>query len=75
MRDAPWYRLPHEVLVGLLTEAVEAADLHPLDVEYTADAIMAVLNPMYYRLQRQELGYSPERILQGMRQIFIEGVV
>ncbi len=75
LREALWYRLPHEIFVGLLTEAVESAELHPLDVEYTADAILAALNPMFYGFQRQELGYSPERILQGLRHIFIEGVV
>jgi len=74
MRDAPWYRLPHEVFVGLLSEAIERDELLPLDVEYTADAIMGALNPMIYRLQRQELGYSRERILQGLRHIFIEGI-
>jgi hypothetical protein len=29
---------------------------------------------MFYRFQRQERGYSPERILQGLRRIYIEGV-
>lgn len=74
MRDAPWYRLPHEVFVGLLTEAVERGELLPLDAEYTADAILAALNPMFYRFQRNELGFSQERILHGLRRIFITGL-
>ncbi|HUY75437.1 MAG TPA: helix-turn-helix domain-containing protein [Ktedonobacterales bacterium] len=74
MRNAPWYRLPHEIFVGLLSEAVARDELLPLDAEYTADAIMAALNPMFYRSQRQELGYSQERILQGLRRIFVTGI-
>ena len=74
MRNAPWYRLPHEIFVGLLSEAVARDELLPLDAEYTADAIMAALNPICYRSQRQELGYSQERILQGLRRIFVTGI-
>jgi hypothetical protein len=29
---------------------------------------------MFYRFQRQERGFSPERILQGLRHIYIDGV-
>jgi len=29
---------------------------------------------MVYRFQRQERGFSPERILQGLRHIYIDGV-
>ena len=29
---------------------------------------------MFYRFQRQERGFSPERILQGLRRIYIHGV-
>src|SRR5713101_3762599 len=70
----PWYRWLHELLAGLLTEAVERGELASLDVPYTADTILAVLNPPFYRFQRQERGYSPERILQGLRRLYIDGV-
>jgi AcrR family transcriptional regulator len=71
---APFYIWLHELLVGLLTEAVERGELAPLDVSYTADAILASLYPPFYRFQRQERGFSPERILQGLRRIYIDGV-
>ena len=71
---APFYLWLHELLVGLLTEAVGRAELVPLDVSYTADAILATLYPPFYRFQRQERGFSPERILQGLRHIYIGGV-
>jgi hypothetical protein len=56
------------------TEAVQRGELAPLDVPYTADAILTTLHPMFYRFQRQERGFSPERILQGLRHIYIDGV-
>jgi AcrR family transcriptional regulator len=71
---SPWYLWLHELLAGLLTEAVEGGELAPLDVPYTADAMLATLHPMFYRFQRQERGFSPERILQGLRRIYIDGV-
>jgi hypothetical protein len=49
--------------------------LASLDIPFTVDAILATLNPMFYRFQRQERGFSPERILQGLRRIYIDGVM
>ncbi len=74
VQDMPFYLWLHELFAGLLTEAVERGELAALDVSFTADAILATLNPMFYRLQRQERGLSPERILQGLRHIYIDGV-
>ncbi len=71
---SPWYLWLHELFAGLLTEAVRRGELAPLDVPYTADAILAALHPMVYRFQRQERGFSSERILQGLRHIYIEGL-
>jgi hypothetical protein len=71
---SPWYLWLHELFVGLLTEAVERGELSPLDVPYTADVIMATLNPPFYRFQRQERGFSSERILQGLRRLYIDGI-
>jgi hypothetical protein len=64
----------HELLAGLLTEAVERGELAALDIPYTADAILAALHPAVYRFQRQERGFSPERIMQGLCHIYIDGV-
>lgn len=73
-QTTPWYRWLHELLAGLLTEAVEHAELAALDIPYTADAMLAALHPAVYRFQRQERGFSSERILQGLRHIYIDGV-
>ena len=74
LQHAPFYLWLHELLTELLAEAVERGELAPLDVPYTADAMLATLHPMFYRFQRQERGFSPERILQGLRHIYIDGV-
>ena len=53
----------HNVFAQLLTEAVERKELFALDT-----------NPMFYHMQRQERGLSPEHILQGLRHIYISGI-
>lgn len=73
-RVAPLYDWLHELISGLLTEAVERGELVSLDARYVADAMLTTLNPMTYRFQRQERGYSTERILQGLHRIYIDGV-
>jgi len=70
----PWYRWLHELLAGLLTEALERGELASLDVSYTTDAMLAALHPALYRFQRHERGFSYERILQGLRHIYIDGL-
>lgn len=73
-QQSPWYLWLHELLSGLLTEAVERRELVSLDVPFTVDTMLAVLNPPFYRFQRLERGFSQERILQGVRRFYIEGV-
>lgn len=73
-QHSPWYLWLHELFAGLLTEAVRRGELAPLDVPYTADAILAALHPMVYRFQRQERSFSSERILQGLCHIYIDGL-
>jgi AcrR family transcriptional regulator len=73
-QQVPFHLWLHELFEGLLAEAVERGELAALDVPYTADAILATLHPLCYRFQRQERGYSCERILQGLRHIYIDGL-
>ena len=70
----PLYHWLYELFAGLLKEAVERNELVPLDINYTVDALLATLNPITYQFQRQERGYSAERILQGLRRIYIDGI-
>ena len=71
----PFYLWLHDLYVGLLSEAVERAELAPLDTSFTADTILNTLNPMFYHFQRHERGCSSERILQGLRHIYINGML
>jgi len=79
-REAPepqhlqFYIWLHDLFAGLLAEAVERKELAKLDTSFTADALLVTLNPMFYHMQRQERGLSPEHILQGLRHIYIDGV-
>jgi len=73
-QQSPLYIWLHELLSGVLTQAVERGELAPLDVPFTVDTMLAVLNPPFYRFQRLERGFSQERILQGLRRIYIDGV-
>ncbi len=73
-QQSPWYLWLHELLSGVLTQAVERGELASLDVPFTVDTMLAVLNPPLYRFQRLERGFSQERILQGLRRIYIEGM-
>jgi AcrR family transcriptional regulator len=74
LQSISWYRWLHDLIAELFTEAVGQGELAPLDTSYTADAILATLHPLIYRMQRQERGFSAERILQGLRRIYIEGM-
>ena len=73
-REVSPYVWLHELFVTLLTEAVTYGELADLDVAFTADAMLATLNPMFYRLQRQERGLSAKQILQGLHRIYIRGI-
>ncbi len=71
---SPLYLWQQELFVGLLTEAVERGEIASIDIPYTTDAILATLHPMLYSFQRKEHGFAPERILQGLRRIYIDGL-
>jgi hypothetical protein len=73
-QQSPWYLWLHELLAGLLGEAVERGELAALDIPFTVDTMLAVLNPPFYRFQRLERGFSQERILRGLHRLYIEGV-
>ena len=73
-RPGSFHSWLHERIVALLEEAVARGEAAPLDTAFTADALLAAVAPSLYRLQREELGYSRERIDAAMRRLFVEGV-
>jgi AcrR family transcriptional regulator len=64
----------HTVIVRLLGAAVERGEVPHLDLEFTADAILAAMSPQLYSYQRHECGYSVERTIEGMRRLFVDGL-
>jgi AcrR family transcriptional regulator len=70
----PFHTWLHERISGLLAEAVALGEVAELDIAFTADAILAATAPPLYQYQRNELGYSGERITVGMRRLFVDGL-
>jgi AcrR family transcriptional regulator len=70
----PFHIWLHEQITGLLAQAVAQGEVAPLDVAFAADAILAAVGPHLYRYQREDLGYSSERIMAAMRHLFIDGL-
>ena len=64
----------HQRISHLLTKAVAQSETVDLDVSFAADAILAAITPPLYDFQRQSRNFSRERILAGMRRLFIDGL-
>ncbi len=71
---SPFYRWLHHMIGTLLERAAAAGECDDLDVPYAADAIMAAISPLLYRHQRRDLGFPPERIMQGLRRLYVDGL-
>src|SRR4029079_8026849 len=70
----PFHTWLHKQTPSLCAQAVALGEVAPLDAAFAADAILAAVAPHLYRYQRQELGYSSERIIAAMRHLFIDGL-
>lgn len=70
----PFHVWMHERIVTLLGEAVAAGEVAALDAPITTDVILAATAPPLYAYHRDEQGYSAERVLAALRQLFIEGL-
>lgn len=63
-----------EQVTRLLAEAQVNGEADISDVAFTADAILASFAPPLLAYQRQELGYSLERVITGVTRVFISGL-
>jgi len=70
--QSPLYQWMRITCQDLLNEAVELGDVEDVDVLYTVEALLAALHNIDFHIQDQ--GFSTKQILQGLRQIFIEGL-
>ena len=64
----------HQTIASLLEQSVACQEIPTLDIIYTADALLSALAVDLYLFQRHERGFSPERILQGVRRIYVDGL-
>jgi AcrR family transcriptional regulator len=72
---SPFYGWLRAAVSALLVRAVERGEARPdLDVELTADAVLAPLAVDLYLFQRHELGVSHERIVGALRSFVLDGV-
>ena len=71
---SPFYAWQHERISALLEEAVVRGQLAPLDIPFATGVILAAVAPPHYRHQREDLGWSNERIVAGLRRMFVEGL-
>ncbi len=72
--DNPFYQAQHETVETLLQRAVTRGELPSLDTAFVADAILASLAIDLYIHQRTRQGYTPERIMGSIRQLYIDGL-
>jgi hypothetical protein len=61
-------------VIVLLEGALRQEETLPLDVGYTADAILAPLAIDLYFFQRYELGYKPRQIFLSLRRLLFDGL-
>jgi AcrR family transcriptional regulator len=72
--QAHFYHGMHERITSLLTKAIEQGETVDLDVAFTADAILAAIEPRLFDFQRQYRHFSCEQIATGMRRLFVDGL-
>ncbi len=74
MYDSSFYRWLHATVSQLLEHAVKGEECAPLDIPYTADAILAALAIDLYRYQRRAREFTPERIAEAARRLYRDGL-
>ncbi|CAA9581135.1 MAG: hypothetical protein AVDCRST_MAG88-3346 [uncultured Thermomicrobiales bacterium] len=70
----PMYGWLRDTVRALLRRAVADGEIPPADVEYLADAVLAPLAIDLYLYQRHERGFTPERIVAGVRRLVLDGL-
>jgi AcrR family transcriptional regulator len=63
----PFYSWVHQTIIALLQKAIQQGEAHISDVEYSAYLLFAPLVIDQYLYQRSVLGFSPDRIANGIQ--------
>jgi len=70
----PFYSALYQRISQLLATALVRGEIIDLDVPFTAYAILAAMTPSLYAFQLQSCSFSRERIMLGIRRLFIDGL-
>lgn len=70
----PFYGWLHQTIIILLTEAIEQKEIAPLDIEYSANTLLAPFTIDLYLYQRYELKFTAERISNGAKRLLFDGL-
>ncbi|MBA2680907.1 MAG: TetR/AcrR family transcriptional regulator [Ktedonobacteraceae bacterium] len=71
---SPFYLWLRQVVILLLQQAVSRAEIPSLDIEYAADVVLMPLAIDLYLYQRHELGFTQERIAEGLQRFLLHGL-
>ncbi|MDQ2902420.1 MAG: TetR/AcrR family transcriptional regulator [Ktedonobacteraceae bacterium] len=71
---SPFYLWLRQVVMLLLQQAVTRAEIPSLDIEYAADVVLTPLAIDLYLYQRYELGFTQERIAEGLQRFLLHGL-
>lgn len=72
--QSPLYTWLRAMVVLLLQRALERSETAPLDVEASADAVLAPLAIDLYLYQRHALGFTPDRITRSLHRLIFDGL-
>lgn len=72
--QTPFYCWLHDQITNLLDEAIARGEVTDLDVSFAADAIAAAIAPPLFAFQQRQRGFGRERIVAGIRRLFIDGL-
>lgn len=64
----------HDVIFGLYTKSLNAKTIIDINVTLTTHTLIAALSPDLFLYQQKVTGIKKEDIIQGIRQIYIEGL-
>ncbi|MGE7989153.1 TetR/AcrR family transcriptional regulator [Lysinibacillus fusiformis] len=71
--QSPLYEWMRKICTQILLEAVKKGEIEKIDVPFTVEAILGTLNNVDEQLIHQ--GYSVERILLGIKRLYIDSLL
>lgn len=69
-----FYTAIHQRITRLIQTGVARGEIERVDAELTADVILAAINPHLLAFQRRQRNFSTERIVEGIRRLFVDGL-